>query len=331
MAVVAESSSTRSWGRIAWEALIRRREASIAVVTLGLVVYFGVVNDAFLSYDNMRVVANFTIPAAMLAMGTTMLLICGEIDVSLGQVYAFGPLMMYFATQAGLPLLLGIALSVLAGGVVGLVNGTITVRAGVPSFITTLGMLFLLNGVSLTLSGGHPNSASREGIVVSLFGKDAMAAIGWVLLIAVVLQIVLKDTRWGVYTFATGGNPVGAREAGVSTRIIKVGNFALAGMLAGFAGILNVFRVASIDPLAGGPDLMFLGVAAAVIGGTALAGGSGTVVGAFLGALFLGVLKDGFTIQGISAFTFDMILGIAIIVSMILNARIARLRTGIRR
>lgn len=314
----------------AFEAVIRRREASIAVVTIGLIVYFGAVNSSFLTRANVRVISQFTAPAAILALGTTMLLICGEIDVSLGHTYAFAPFIMFYSTDAGLPMLLGILLAVLAGGMVGLVNGTITVRLGVPSFITTLGMLFLLNGTTLIISDGFPKPASREGILVSIFGRGPMVGLAWAVVLAVILQLVLKNTRWGVYTVAAGGNPVGAREAGIPTRVIKVGNFVMAGMLAGFAGTLNVFRVSSIDPLAGGADLMFLGISAAVIGGTALAGGSGTVIGALIGALFLGVLRDGFTIQGISAFTFNVILGIAIIISMILNVRLARLRTGMR-
>ena len=115
----------------------------------------------------------------------------------------------------------------------------------------------------------------------------------WAVVFTVVLHIVLTNTRWGVYTVATGGNPVGAREAGVQTKRIKVGNFMLAATLAGFSGISEGIRIDSLDPLAGGSQLMFYGVAAAVIGGTALAGGSGTVIGAFLGALVLGVLRDG--------------------------------------
>ena len=102
-------------------------------------------------------------------------------------------------------------------------------------------------------------------------------------------------------------------------------------MLAGFMGISEAIRVTSMEPLAGGSHLMFYGVAAAVIGGTALAGGSGTVIGAFLGALVLGVLRDGLTIKGISAFTFNMILGIAIIASMFLNAAANRLRIRMRK
>ncbi len=153
----------------------------------------------------------------------------------------------------------------------------------------------------------------------------------WALGFTVLLHVVLTNTRWGVYTVATGGNPIGAREAGVQTKRIKVGNFMLAATLAGFTGISEGIRIASLDPLAGGSQLMFYGVAAAVIGGTALAGGSGTIIGAFLGALVLGVLRDGLVIGGSSANTFNMILGAAIIASMILNVAANRLRLRLRR
>jgi simple sugar transport system permease protein len=148
----------------------------------------------------------------------------------------------------------------------------------------------------------------------------------WALLIIATLQIVLARTRWGLHTYATGGNPLGAREAGVSIARIKIGNFMLCGVLGGFVGIIESFRINSIDPLAGGPDIVLLCIASAVIGGTALLGGVGTVTGAFLGALVLTFLRNGFTLQGISAYTFNIILGAAILVAMILNVYVARLR-----
>ncbi|MGH6883158.1 MAG: ABC transporter permease subunit, partial [Hypericibacter sp.] len=113
---------------------------------------------------------------------------------------------------------------------------------------------------------------------------------------------------------------------GIKLKVVKTGNFILCSALAGFAGILDAFRIGSIDPLAGGSEIMFAGIAAAVIGGTLLTGGLGTVVGAFLGALVLAILKDGFTLLGVSAFTFDMILGAAILVTMAVNIHLSRLR-----
>jgi simple sugar transport system permease protein len=140
------------------------------------------------------------------------------------------------------------------------------------------------------------------------------------------VQLLLRRTRWGLHTIATGGNLLGASESGVNVRWIKIGNFVLAAVLAGFAGIMDSERITSIQPLQGGPDIMFLAVAGAVIGGTSLMGGSGTVLGAFLGVTVLIVLQNGFNILGVSAYNFDLILGIAILASMVLNIQVQRLK-----
>lgn len=310
--------------------LARRRETSIAFVAVVLFVYFAVSTDAFLTENNVQVVTRFTSSVAVLAMAQVMLLVAGEIDLSLGHIYAMAPFLMYSATEWGWPLPIAIVFALAGSSMVGLVNGVITVATGVPSFITTLGTLFFLQGFTVTISGGRPKRAPK-GTLPDWLGAADYSGFVWAIGIAVVLHVVLTSTRWGVYTVATGGNPIGAMEAGVQTKRIKVGNFMLAATLAGFTGISEGIRIQSLDPLGGGSELMFLGVAAAVIGGTALAGGSGTVVGAFLGALVLGVLRDGLTIKGISANTFNMILGIAIIASMILNVAANRLRLRMRR
>ena len=132
--------------------------------------------------------------------------------------------------------------------------------------------------------------------------------------------------RWGLLTVVTGVNPAGAAEVGIKVRRIKTGNFILCSALGGFAGMLDAFRIGSIDPLAGGSEIMFAAIASAVIGGTLLTGGPGAMVGAFLGALVLAIVKDGFTLLGFSAFTFDMILGAAILVTMAVNIHLSRLR-----
>ena len=111
---------------------------------------------------------------------------------------------------------------------------------------------------------------------------------------------------------------------------IKVGNFVLTSALGGFTGILEAFRIGSTDPLAGGSNVMFLAVAAGVIGGTALAGGAGTIIGGLVGAIVLGVLRDGFTLIGINAFTFDLIIGAGILIAMLSNIYLGRLRLGAR-
>ena len=306
--------------------LLRRREASIIVVAIILVVYFQASNQNFLTQDNIRTVSQFAAATAIISAGEVMLLICGEIDLSAGMVFAFAPFIMFFSYQAGLPIWVAIIFGLLASAAVGLFNGLVTVLLKVPSFITTLGTLFLLEGITLTISNGFPALTPNVGAFNQVFGNSPYSEIIWAIAIVIVMQIVLSFTKWGLHTVATGSNLLGASETGVNVNRVKIGNFMLCSVFGGFAGILEGFRITSIDPLAGGTPIMFAAVAGAVIGGTSLMGGLGTIVGAFLGVLVLSILNDGFTLLGVSAFTFDIILGAAILIAMILNVRLQLLR-----
>jgi simple sugar transport system permease protein len=254
-------------------------------------------------------------------------MILGEIDLSVGQAFAFAPIVMYLAYESlFLTLPLAIVVGLLATAGIGFINGAIRVYFGVPSFVTTLGMFFLLAGTNVILTGGFPKIPPDGGWVNQVFGAHPLSGIVWCAVILVGMHLLLNYTRWGIYTFATGGNFVGAREAGVKVDRIRVGNFMLCSTLAGFAGLLEAMRIDSIDPLAGGADTMFLAISAAVIGGTPLAGGVGTIIGAFIGTLVLSILRNGFTLEGVSAYTFNVILGIAVLVVMVLNIYVGRLR-----
>jgi simple sugar transport system permease protein len=226
----------------------------------------------------------------------------------------------------GVPLILSFFIALILCGVIGLFNGLVTQLLKLPSFITTLGTLYLLHGITLKASGSFPRAAPTTGTFVKIIGGGKWSEIIWAVAIAIVMQIVLTQTKWGTYTIATGANLLGASEAGIKTRQIKIRAFILTAVFAGFGGIVDGIHISqSFDPNAGGNDLMFAAVASCVIGGTALLGGSGTVIGAFFGALLLGVLQDGFNIQGISATTFIIIEGIAILLAMTLNTQLARL------
>lgn len=307
--------------------LVRVREVSVLIVAVGLMVYFQAANSAFLSEANILSLARFAVPYVVIASALCLLLICGELDLSVGQSFAFAPIVMYLAyDKLFLVLPLAVLAGVLAVALVGLVNGVITVYLGVSSLITTLGMFFLLAGLNVILTGGFPATTPDTNTLTKVLGEYPWAGTIWALLIVAVLQLVLSRTRWGLHTYATGGNPLGSREAGVGVARIKIGNFIMCAVLGGFVGIIESFRINSIDPLAGGPDIVLLCIASAVIGGTALLGGIGTVTGAFLGALVLVILRNGFTLQGIDSDTFNAVLGVAILVAMILNVYIARLR-----
>jgi len=302
-------------------------ELRILLVAILLAAYFQVVNhDFLLSNASLVNLSQFIAPVAIIAFGEIMLMIGGDIDLSAGMVFAFAPFIMVFANEAGAPMWLAVIAGLIAAAIVGFVNGAVTVYLRLPSFVTTLGTLFLINGITLTMSRGTPSATPGSPEFAAFMGAWGYSEIIWTIALAFVMHVLLRHTRWGVHTQAAGANPLGASEAGIHVNRLRLGNFVLAAVLAGFTGILEGFRITSIDPQAGGNQIMFLAVAAAVIGGTPLTGGSGTIVGGLLGAAVLGILSDGFTLIGINAFTFNIILGAAILAAMIFNIHVGRIR-----
>jgi simple sugar transport system permease protein len=302
-------------------------ELRILLVALLLAAYFEFSNRDFLLTNASLVnLSQFIAPVAIIAFGEIMLMIGGDIDLSAGMVFAFAPFMMVFANDAGAPMWLAVIAGLVAAGIIGFVNGAVTVWLRLPSFVTTLGTLFLINGITLTVSRGTPVQTPGSPAFAGFMGAWGYSEIIWTIVIAFAMHVLLRHTRWGLHTQAAGANPVGASEAGIHVNRLRLGNFILAAVLAGFTGMLEGFRITSIDPQAGGNQIMFLAVASAVIGGTPLTGGSGTIVGGLIGAAVLGILNDGFTLIGINAFTFNIILGAAILAAMIFNIHIGRLR-----
>jgi simple sugar transport system permease protein len=308
----------------------RQREATVFVVAVALLLYFGITyTSAFMSRANfVNLLSELAAPIAIIAIGEVMLLICGEIDLSVGFIATFAPFIMFFCAQDwGLPAWLSVVLALVLGLVAGFVNGFITVVLGVPSFITTLGTGFVLYGLALTVSHDEPQIIPAGTANMGRWiGAAPWAQTIWMIVLIVIFQIVLVRTRWGLHTVAAGGNLLGAREAGINVAKIKFGNFMLTGVLGALVGLQTSFYTNTIDPNAGGYQPMFYAVAAAVLGGTAMLGGSGTILGAFLGAIVLATLTDGFNVAGVSSNPLWIIFGTAVLVAMIANVQLARLR-----
>ncbi len=227
---------------------------------------------------------------------------------------------------------------------------------GISSFVATLGTLFTLEGLALIVSHGQPvetpgarvttsthnvvhtingvhvtlpETVNHIGTFAKIFGGGTYSELIWALAIVIVLQIVLTFTRWGLYTVAVGSNKLGAAEAGVRVRLVTIRNFILCATTAGFVGILEAVRAGSVQPdPAGANEILLKVIAAAVIGGTLMTGGSGTVVGALIGALFLGILNDGLVLQGVNANYLLFYLGLAILIAMSANVYVQRVRRG---
>jgi simple sugar transport system permease protein len=316
--------------------LLTLREGSVILITLFVAAYFSVTTDAFLTWENFKTLLPYFAPFAILAAGEVFLMINGEIDLSIGAVYLFAPFIFYeFDTVTGLPLMPALLLALFMCVLVGIVNGVFTAVVGINSFITTLGMLLGLQGFTLIISDAQPVQTPGTDVLgeastfSNVFGGSTYSELIWALVIVIVLQLVLSYTRWGIYTVAVGSNRIAAAEAGIRVRLVIIRNFVLCAVCAGLVGVLEAVRTTSVQPdPSGANDVLFGGIAAAVIGGTLLAGGSGTVVGALIGALLLGVLNDGLIIEGVNADYLSFYLGLAIIIAMAANTYIGRVRRG---
>jgi simple sugar transport system permease protein len=311
------------------------REGSIIVVTVIAFVYFATSTSRFVTADSFKALLPYFAPIAILAAAEVFVMINGEIDLSIGALYLFTPFIFYkFSHNVGLPLLPAMILSLIVAMLIGAFNGFMVAVLGVSSFVATLGSLFTFDGLTLIISHATPvttpgTSAVSTPAFAQVFGGGTYSELFWAIGIVVVLQVVLSFTRWGIYTVAVGGNRLAASEAGVRTRVVLIRNFVMCAGIAGFVGILETVRSATATPdPSGSNDILFQGISAAVIGGTLLQGGSGTVVGGFIGAVFLGLLRDGLNIKGVSANYFYLYLGLAIIIAMAFNTYVSRVRTG---
>jgi simple sugar transport system permease protein len=355
----SESTGTRAerpGARAIMMRFLTLREGSIVVVTLLTTLYFSVQTAHFFTHANFINLLPYFAPFAILAAGEVLLMVAGEIDLSIGSVFLFAPFMFYEFDVAGLPLVVNLILALLCCALVGLINGLFVEVIGVSSFITTLGMLLGLGGLTLIISHAQPvampgsdvtthtvnvthivngqkislpEKVNEVGTFAKIFGAGTYSELIWALAIILGVQVLLTLTRWGTYTIAVGGNKLGAREAGINVRLTVIRNFVVCSMFAGLVGVLEATRAGSVTPdTAGASESMFRAVSAAVIGGTLLVGGEGTAIGALFGALFLGVLRDGLTLEGVNADYLDFILGVAILAAMVINIYVGRVRKG---
>jgi simple sugar transport system permease protein len=308
----------------------RQRETTIFVIAVASFIGFWVANSAFVSATTLSVTFNNTFPAIIIiALGEVLLLICGEIDLSVGFVVGLAPFLVHYLDDYyHVPALLAVLLGLLLGVVVGWVNGFLTVTVGVPSFITTLGTGFVLWGVTLYTSHAEPAAVPVNAAHFGswLGGGNKYSWLIWAVVLTAIFHILLTRTRWGLHTVSVGGNLLGSQEAGIKVARIKYGNFMMTGVLGALVGLQTMYQISSIDPNSGSYTPMFNAVTAAVIGGTAMLGGSGTIMGAFFGAVVLANLSVGFAIEGVSANLLYVINGAAILIAMVANVQLARLR-----
>jgi len=307
------------------------KESGVFIALISIAIFFTFTSKTFLTPTNLMNVLRQTSVLGIMTVAVTLLMISQEFDLSIGSVFAIVPILSVLLIKRNFPIGSAFTVSLLAGGMLGLVNGFIVTKSKIPSFITTLGTMMVYRGLVLIISGGWPQPLPARTAATEMMGGSTPfgfvpVPIFWFILVTTVGSILLHKTTYGYKVFATGGNIQAARLSGINTDRIKIGNFFLTALAAGLAGIVALCYMGTAAPTQGaGYELE--AIAATVIGGTALFGGVGSILGAFLGAFILAVIRNGLVLLRVSAYLQQAALGVVIILAVIINVRI----TGRRR
>lgn len=319
-------------GTGSWHAgvLARLREFGPAIgLILVLLVFTAIAGQKMWSTQTMSAISTVASTVAIVAVGVTLLMICGEFDLSVGQNFAFTPIVWttLFVTN-GMNEWLALAIALGCAAFVGVVNGWVTTHFRIPSFITTLGMFFVLQGLNNLLISGRQLIAFEEYPSLDLLGAKLPGTpfylpLIWMFLIATIAWFVLTRTRIGNWTYATGGKVGPAKAMGVPTDRVKRINFIACSFLAGLAGCMQFAYVRGITQGQGDKYELFA-ITAAVIGGTSLFGGVGTIWGSIIGAFLLATIQIGLVLSGAPGSFYVTFIGLMLVIVVIANVRLAR-------
>lgn len=298
-----------------------------------LVAVFTAINTNFLSPLNISNTLAFTVELGFIALAMTLLMTAGEFDLSVGSVFGFAPVAMWtLANSAGLPLELAFLAAMALAVVVGLANAWFVTKLKIPSFLVTLGMLLVVRGLALFITDGFPQrtwSAAGSPLATILVGDFNIgpfrlyASLLWFILAALVLGYVLTGTKAGNWIQASGGNPNAARARGVDVARTKRWLFVLCSAMAAFAGVISSIRTSAANPNSGtGYELEV--IAMVVIGGTALSGGRGTILGTVLGIFILRAMRNGIIMVGVPGLAYNIFIGAIILGMMALHSWLER-------
>ena len=313
--------------------LTARPEFGPFVLLVAMIAVFWAFNPAFLSWRNISNVLAFTVELGLIALAMTLLMTAGEFDLSVGSLFGFCPVLMWTLYNTGATSIeVGFAISLVATISVGLVSGLLVTQLKIPSFLVTLGMLLVVRGTALFVTSGFPQRTWKaEDLLLgqilvgdfNIAGLRIYMSLLWFVATAVLLNYVLTRTRIGNWIQAAGGDAHAARARGVDVDLTKVKLFILSAVMAGFAGIVSSIRTAAANPNSGtGYELEV--IAMVVIGGTALRGGRGTIVGTVLGIFILRSMRNGIVLIGVPGLAYNIFVGAIILGMMALHSWLER-------
>ena len=303
--------------------IFRVRESGTLIALLIICVFLALTTKSFLLPLNLVNVLRQMAEISIVAVGMTFLIITAEFDLSVGSMFGLGAVITgILVRDYGWSMWLSFALSLVIAAGVGLFNGVLTTKVKIPSFIVTLGMLSVLRGASLVIADGYPVAEYPDSSFFTIFAGRIEgflpAQVIWMVLINIIGAIVLSRFVFGYHVYSTGSNMRATMLSGINTDWVKIRCFMLTSMLAAFSGGLMLAHLKSAGPLAG-TGMELDAIAAVVIGGTALAGGSGSVFGTFLGAAIMSVLRNGLVLLGVSTYWQQAIIGAVIIVAVVID------------
>ena len=296
------------------------RRGSGFVILLIIAAMVSILSERFLTGNNLLTVALQTSIIALAAIGMTFTIITGGIDLSVGSVAALcGALAAGLATKQGLGTYPAILIALLAGVGVGLLNGVMIAYGKLPPFVATLATLAAARGLTLVYTQGKPISGLDKSFTFWASNVYQIPVPVIMLIVTAILAyILLVHTRFGVYTFAIGGNEETARLASIPVRRIKLGVYALSGFTAALAGILLTARLWSAQPNSG-VGLELDAITSAILGGASLAGGAGGIGGTMAGAFIIGILSNGMNLLAIPSYNQQVIKGLVFILAVLLD------------
>src|SRR5260370_435903 len=285
-----------------------------------LFVALAIASPHFLTNTNLSSVVRQTAVINIMALGMTLIIVSGGIDLSVGAILAMGGLLGTMAMAKGQPILLRVLIGILAGMFWGFINGLLTTRLKINPFIVTLGTLGIVRGLTLIISNGLPVHDIPQSF--SFLGEGNVLGVPFVLWIlvacAVIVHVIMEHTKLGRYAFAIVSNPDAAFYAGIPVARYTTAVYAIGGMLTGLAGMIEASRLMTGQPTAGqGYELQ--AIAAVVIGGGSLRGGEGSVIGTLIGAFIMGLLANGSDLLGVSPYLQQAIIGAVIILAVTLD------------
>lgn len=301
-------------------ALIAYRESVLILVILifGLCMTFA--SPVFLSWRNIEAILLALSVEATIAIGMVILLISGGLDLSVGSILAFVGVVTGLCLNVDVPVVLSILLGLLAAAAVGMVNGLLVSKMKINPFITTLGMMISIRGLLLVIAKGRAVLNLPESFTVVGQGRLFNVQYPIYIMVALVIigDILMRNSRFMRQNYYIGGNEKAARLSGINVDLVKIIDYCIVAVLAGVAGLLITARFGSSSVTVGG-GLELRVITAAIIGGASLSGGEGSVLGAFLGALFMGVLANSLNLLGVDVYWQRLITGLILIIAVVFD------------